>query len=100
MSKFYIVDTTVNNQPFIFDTVFQLVKHLEGTVQRKFRKTRQQYMQHLIDLGYGYDDGEGKVFTQSLSEHFNIGVVNGNNFKRCNIHEVSQYSKYRTEMGD
>ncbi len=74
--------------------------NLEGTVQRKFRQTRKQYMQNLIDLGHGYDDPQGKVFTQSLSEHFNIGIVNGNSLKKCNIHEVSQYSKYRNEMGD
>lgn len=100
MNKFYIVDSTLNNKVYLYDNVAQIVKHLEGSVQRKFRQTRQQYMQNLIDLGYGYDDREGKVFTQSLSEHFNIGVVNQNNYKKCNIHEVSQYSKYRTEMGD
>ncbi len=100
MNKFYIVDTTLNNKPFLYETVSQVVKHLEDSVQRKFRQTRKQYMQNLIDLGYGYDDESGKVFTQSLSEYFNIGVVNQNNYKRCNIHEVDQYAKYRTEMGD
>jgi hypothetical protein len=100
MSTYYIIDTTLGNKPLIFENVTQVVKHLEGTVQRKFRQTRKQYMQNLIDLGYGYDDPQGKVFTQSLSEHFNIGVVNGNSLKKCNIHEVSQYSKYRNEMGD
>ena len=98
--RYYIIDNTIRKDPFIYNSVNEVVKHLESSVQRKFRQTRQQYMQHLIDLGYGYDDESGKVFTQSLSEHFNIGVVNGNSYKRCNIHEVSQYSKYRTEMGD
>ena len=100
MNKYYIVDTTIGTKPLIFENIEQLISHLEGTVQRKFRQTRKQYMQNLIDLGYGYDDSPGKVFTQSLSEYFNIGVVNGNSFKKCNIHEVNQYSKYRTEMGD
>jgi len=98
--RYYIIDNTIRKDPFIYNSVNEVVKHLESSVQRKFRQTRQQYMQHLIDLGYGYDDESGKVFTQSLSEHFNIGVVNGNSYKRCNIHEVSQYAKYRTEMGD
>ncbi len=100
MHKYYIVDTSVNNKPFVYENLSQLVKHLEGTVQRKFRQTRKQYMQNLIDLGYGYDDDGGKIFTQSLSEHFNIGITDGKNFKKCNVHEVNQYSKYRTEMGD
>ena len=98
--RYYIIDNTIRKDPFIYNSVNEVVKHLESSVQRKFRQTRQQYMQHLIDLGYGYDDESGKVFTQSLSDHFNIGVVNGNSYKRCNIHEVSQYAKYRTEMGD
>lgn len=100
MNKYYIVDTTLNNNPIVFNSINELVKHLEGTVQRKFRQTRKQYMQNLIDLGFGYDDDAGKVFTQSLSEHFNIGVMNGTSFKKCNVHEVNHYSKYRTEMGD
>lgn len=100
MIKYYIVDTTIGTKPVIFEKIEQLILHLEGTVQRKFRQTRKQYMQNLIDLGHGYDDPQGKVFTQSLGEYFNIGMMNGNSFKKCNVHEVNQYSKYRNEMGD
>ena len=59
MNKFYIEDTTQRKEPFIFESIQGLVKHLEGTVQRKFGKTRANYMQNLIDLGHGYDDREG-----------------------------------------
>jgi hypothetical protein len=57
-------------------------------------------MQHLIELGYGYDDPAGKVFTQSMGEYFNFGVIKNGRLVKCNVHEVEQYSKYRTEMGD
>jgi hypothetical protein len=100
MTKYYIIDTTVRNEPFLFENINQLVSHLEGTVQRKFRQTRAQYMQNLADLGHGYDDPQGKTFTQSLGEIFNIGVSTGKTLKRCNVHEQNLYSKYRTEMGD
>ncbi len=73
--RYYIIDNTIRKEPFIYNSVNEIVKHLETSVQRKFRQTRQQYMQNLIDLGYGYDDVQGKVFTQSLSEYFNIGTV-------------------------
>jgi hypothetical protein len=99
--KYYIIDNTIRREPFIYNSVNEVVKHLETTVQHKFRQTRQQYMQNLIDLGHGYDDAEGKVFTQSLSEYFNIGTVRKDgSLVKGNIHEVAQYNKYRTEMGD
>ena len=101
MNKFYIIDTTQRKEPFIFENTQGLVKHLEGTVQRKFGQTRANYMQNLIDLGHGYDDPQGKIFTQSLSEYFNIGTVRKDGqLIKGNIHEAEQYSKYRTEMGD
>ena len=99
--RYYIIDNTIRKEPFIYNSVNEIVKHLETSVQRKFRQTRQQYMQNLIDLGHGYDDVQGKVFTQSLSEYFNIGTVRKDGtLIKGNIHEVEQYSKYRTEMGD
>lgn len=101
MNKFYIIDTTITNSPLIFENIQGLVKHLEGTVQRKFGQTRANYMQNLIDLGHGYDDAQGRTFTESMRTIFNIGVVSkGGILKNCNIHDVAHYSKYRTEMGD
>jgi hypothetical protein len=101
MNKYYIVDTTQRKEPYIFENVQGLVKHLEGTVQRKFGQTRAVYMQNLIDLGHGYDDRDGKNFTESMRSIFNIGIVSKDGIlKNCNVHDVSHYSKYRTEMGD
>jgi hypothetical protein len=98
--KFYIKDTTIGNNPIYFNTINEVVKHLEGSVQRKFRQNRTQYMQNLEDLGHGSDDRNGKTFTESMSQYFDIGVVKPDRLVRCNIHEVAIYSKYRTEMGD
>lgn len=98
--KYYIVDTTLSKQPTYYNTVNELVHHLEGTVQRKFRQTRKAYMQNLVDLGHHGDDPTGKTFTESLARAFNMGVVKQLRHVRCNIHEVSQYAGYRTEMGD
>lgn len=101
MNKFYIIDTTLTNSPLIFENIQGLVKHLEGTVKRKFGRSRDLYMQNLIDLGHGYDDPEGRNFTESMRTTFNIGIIGkGGVLKNCNIHDVAHYSKYRTEMGD
>lgn len=101
MNKFYIIDTTLTNSLFIFENIQGLVKHLEGTVRRKFGKSRDIYMQNLIDLGHGYDYPDGKNFTESMCTIFNIGIVGKSGvLKNCNIHDVVHYSKYRTEMGD
>ena len=98
--KFYIIDTTLNNKPVYYNTPGEVVRHLENTVKRKFNQTRQVYMQNLIDLGYGADDPTGKTFVESLSKYFDIGVVKQLRHVKCNIHEVAQYSNYRSEMGD
>ncbi len=98
--KYYIIDTTLNSKdPIYYSTLNELVHHLEGSVVRKFGQTRKQFMQHLIDLGHGYDDPEGKTFTQVISDYFNIGVVKDNRHVKCNVHEVSIYGKYINEMG-
>jgi hypothetical protein len=77
------------------------VKHLEGTVQRRFNLTRKQYMQNLIDLGYGYDDDNGITFTQSLAEYFNVGVISKDNrLIKTNIHEASRNLKYLEQYGN
>jgi hypothetical protein len=99
--KYYIVDTTMNPpQKWIFDTIPQTVAYLERLVLRKFKLSRTQYMQNLIDLGYGYDDDDGWTFTQSMSEYFNIGVIKKGAYVRTNIHEASNHNKYRKEFGD
>lgn len=98
--KFYIVDTTLSKTPVYYDTLNELVQHLEGTVQRKFKQNRRSYMQNLVDLGHSADDTAGKTFVESLSRYFDIGVVKQLRHVKCNVHEVAQYGKYRTEMGD
>jgi len=98
--KFYIVDTTQSNTPFVYGSISELVRHLEGTVQRRFNLTRSQYMQNLIDLGYGYDDDNGACFTTSLSEYFNIGVIRDGHQLKTNIHEAANHNKYRAEYGN
>lgn len=98
--KYYIVDTTQSNEPKSFDTLQGLVKHLEGTVKRKFRCDRTAYMDNLVSLGYGYDDTEGATFTTSLSEHFNIGIIRNGKLLRTNVHEATTHNKFRGQTGD
>jgi hypothetical protein len=98
--KYYLVDTTQSTDPQFFNNVADLVKHLEGTVQRKFRLTRKQYMQNLIDLGYGYDDPEGATFASSMGETFSMGSYQDGRLIRSNIHETSRNTKYQNEYGN
>ena len=101
MIKYYIQDTTLPQpqQLVIAKSIDAVVKHLEGTVQRKFRLTRKQYMENLIDLGYGYDDNEGETFTQAMAEHFNIGVCQDNRFIRTSVHAARRNERNKTEYG-
>ena len=72
--KYYILDRQVSNKPAIFNSVPEVVNTLERVVQYKFNMTRKQYMQNLIDLGYGADDSLGRTFTESMAEQLEIGV--------------------------
>lgn len=98
MKKYYVID---GNETVLFESVNQLVKHMEQLVQRKYKKSRPQFLQHYIDLGHGYDDNEGRMFLDVLSEQFNIGIVKKDGtLAKCRVHDVERYSKYRVEMGD
>lgn len=97
--KFYIIDRQVSTKPAIFNNVNEVVNTLEKVVQYKFKLNRKQYMQNLIDLGYGADDSLGRTFTESMSEHVEIGVVKNGACVRCNIHEAAHHAKYVEEMG-
>ena len=94
MNKFYVSDGTV----VYFSTVKELVTHLESIVKRKTGKSRAEWMQHLIDLGHGYDDSAGMIFTQSLAEMVNIGVVRDGKLVRCNVHDTDSFKS--PEYGD
>ena len=98
--KFYIIDRQVSTKPAIFNNVNEVVNTLEKVVQYKFKLNRKQYMQNLIDLGYGYDDKEGSNFVSSLAEHFDMGVIRQGQYLRTNIHESINHNKYRKEYGN
>lgn len=97
--QYYIIDKQVSNKPAIFNSLQEVVSTLERVVQYKFKMTRKQYMQNLIDLGYGADDSLGKTFTESMSEYVEVGVIKNNACVRCNIHEVAHHARYINEMG-
>jgi hypothetical protein len=101
-NKYYIIDQTLQKDPFFYDTLPQVVKHLEGTVIRAAKKDRKHYMEDLADFGFGPDDASGVSFTDSVAEHLGteIGLVKQGKLVRCNIHEATLYSKYSEEMGD
>lgn len=91
--KYYIQDSTSGNKYVHFQTLSELVTYLEGVVQRAYKLSRKQYMQNLIDLGYGYDDPLGATFTRSLKGEFNIGVVKNGNYVKTDVHESDAFSK-------
>jgi len=108
MSNYYLVDPTVKNKQnksqsatYVFPTIPALVTHLEGTCQRKFGKSRKEYMFDMENIGYGADDSAGRVFVESLSEYFNIGVIRADSTPiRTNIFDADRFSKNKESYGD
>jgi len=90
--KYYIQDSTLNKYVY-FDTVPEIVKHLEEMVKRAMGLTRQQFTQNLVELGYGYDDADGVVFTRGMADQFNIGILNkeGKHIK-TDIYNISKFT--------
>lgn len=96
MTKLYV--RVKNENPILFDNVAQVVNHLEGLVTRLFKKTRAEWMQHLIELGYGYDDSASKTFTHSMAQFVEIGIIKNGRFTRCDIHDLESFRG--SEFGD
>jgi len=82
---YYVQDPTVGKY-VLFNTVPELVAYLDNLVVRAHKLTRKQYMQNLIELGYGYDDPQGITFTRQMSDQFNIGVIKNGNYMKTDVH--------------
>ena len=92
MKKLYIQDSTIGKY-VTFDTVPQLVSYLNTMIPRAFKLSREEYVQNLIDLGFGYDDPQGVMITRALSDQFNIGVIKDGNYVRTDVHAVSNFQQ-------
>lgn len=93
MNTLYIQDSTIGKY-VTFNTVAELVKYIsDQIVPRAFKLTRAQYMQNLIDLGYGYDDIDGVTLTRAVADQFNIGVIKNGNYMRTDVHTADAFNK-------
>jgi len=86
--KYYIKDSTLTDSPVrMFESTQYAIAYLKGMVQRKTGMDYEQYLTHLADLGhFGYDDRE---LYESMRDTFEMGVLRGNKFLRCNIYEAT-----------
>jgi len=90
MNKFYIQDSTIGKY-VTFDTIPEVVRYLESMIPRTFKMSKEQYVQNLLDLGYGYDDRGGVMLTRVMGEQFNIGIIRDNNYVRTDIHAIAAF---------
>ena len=97
MNKYYIQDTTINKE-VQFNTYNEVIKHLEGTCQRKFKQSRKDYMNDMQSLGHSEDGRDGTSFCRLMAEQFNIGVIREHGKMRTDITTVERYNK--PEFGD
>jgi hypothetical protein len=96
MNKFYVRD---GKNIKYFDSVPEVVSFLEKVVELKLKTNRKDWMQHIMDLGHGYDDADGKNFAESLVSHVEMGSVKSDGTHvRCSVHEATSFTK--PEYGD
>lgn len=89
MNVFYVRD---GNNVAYFNLVSDVVSFLEKVVVLKLKMSRAQWMEHIVDLGHGSDDKNGKCFTESMAEQVEIGVVQKDGkHVRCSIHEATSF---------
>ena len=90
--RYYIKDSTINKVVY-FNTINEVVSYFNQLIPRAHRVSRIDYVQHLIDLGYGYDDPKGITLTRVLSEQFDIGIERKDGkLERTDIHSPSSFT--------
>ena len=96
--KYYINDTTIGKYVY-FNKINELVSYYDKFIPRAYNMTKPQFIQHLIDLGHGYDDGNGVMLTRAITENYNVGIMrSGDKHERTDIFEASAFQK--DEYGD
>ena len=105
MSKYYVVDSTINqngkNPVVIFETIPGVIKHLEGMCQRHFRQSRKEYMIMAESVGHSADEATGRAFYDQMEQYFNIGVIrSGNTPVKTNIFEAAAFLKGKDVHGN
>lgn len=80
---YYIKDSTIGNQIITFRTRDELVIYLEKPLIKKFRMNKFQWIDHISSLGHSI--GDDYSYYQTLSEHFEMGVIRDGRTMRCDI---------------
>lgn len=98
--KYFIEDTTTRRIG-TFPTIPDLIKYMEEVCQRKFGKSRKQWMQDMEDLGHVQNENSAQAFVECMAQEFQIGVVRDNNTKVvCDIFKAIYNSKRKEELGN
>ena len=71
---------------------FEAVKIANKTLKRNPER-QYQYVQNLLDLGYGYDDRDGVMLTRAMADQFNMGVIKNDTYVRTDVHTVAAFQK-------
>jgi hypothetical protein len=102
--KFFVIDTTQTSDgktpTYIFDSIPELVKHLEGMCSRQFKRSRKFLMADAADMGHAEDDSLGRAFYEQMCQYFKIGYIKGNSTSMRNIFEADYTENRRAEVGD
>jgi hypothetical protein len=89
MNQYYIIE---NGGLHTFPTKEALIKYLEVPLKRKFNMTKAQWVEHITSLGHNVTDDYS--FYQTLSEHFEMGVIRSDNHRmRCDIFYAAKPSE-------
>jgi len=95
--KYYIKDPNSSNV-MKFKTYDETVLFLEKFCTLKFKKTRAEYMNEAVAIGYSPDDREATQFVRLMSEAVEVGVIRENSLMRTDITSIERYNK--PEFGD
>ena len=97
MNKYYIKDPN-SNTVMKFKTYDETVLFLEKYCALKFKKTRTQYMNDAVALGYSPDDQSATQFVRLMSDTVEVGVIREHGKMRTDITTIDRYNK--PEFGD
>ena len=94
--KYYIVKPNSEDRIYCSD-LNTFVKHLEEICLEQTGKTRFEFMDFILDLGY-FDDSDFTFYQSMLDQGLRSGVLRDGEPIECNVFEVDRFAQ--PEYGD
>lgn len=105
LKKFmYYIKNRKTGELITVQSLSEVITCLENYIWVTFNKTRKEFMDDMVSLGYGYDDSNGIYLSQIMNKYLEMGAVyktgTGLVYKEGSVYEFEFAKKHKDETGD